>query len=118
MKTKILILAVVCMAYCSSVVAQSVTKDAVPVFQKKECIINDDKTQEPKLKKIFTTDAEGKRTEMVVYQWDRKSKDWTLYEKTEYKYNTDGKLTQLVRSEWDKIYSSWINERIQNINPS
>lgn len=118
MKKNVLILVVILASFSLNSFAQSVVTTVTKApLQQKEHIINDKKTQEPKLKKVFLSDQSGKRMEMHVYQWDRKSEDWVLSAKTEYKYNANDQLTQMVNMEWDRASLQWYNKKVQDVIP-
>lgn len=103
-------------SFSLNALAQSVTTSVTSGLQAKECIINDEKTQEPKTKKVFYSDQSGKRVEMHTYKWDRKSKEWVAAQKTEYKYDTQNNLSQIISMEWDRAQSNWSNKKVQDIN--
>lgn len=82
----------------------------------KEYIIHDERTGDPMKKKIFMTDADGKKIETVVYLWD-KNQGWIASQKTEYKYNADNELCKVVNMKWDTARSNWGSKKEQNVLP-
>lgn len=85
-------------------------------IETKEYIIHDERTGDPTKKKVFTSDADGKKMETVVYLWN-KNQGWVASQKTEYKYNADNELCKVVNMKWDVARSTWGNKKEQNVLP-